>query len=119
MQPSNPTRYRSILSPLVAVSFVGLACSGILMLAHIRAFGVTPFHEAMGIVFAAAGLLHLLVNWRMFTALFRHRLAVVATIAATVLLGGILLAGNLGGDKGRRPRGGPPCVEVAPRAPQR
>jgi len=98
---------RSWVTPLAAVSFTVVAVTGLLMLFHVRIPGIKGAHEWMGVVFALAGLLHLILNWRPLLTCIKCR-AAVAALAACVLL--VLLAWSFPHDeghrRGRRSRGG-------------
>lgn len=58
------------LSPFVAVTYVAVAITGILMLLHVKAPGVHSLHQWGGVLFAVAGTIHLLLNWRMLVSYF-------------------------------------------------
>ncbi len=85
MRTSLPAVARSIVSPVVAVVFGAVASSGILMLLHVRSGALKELHEGAGIALAVAGLIHLTLNWRALTGLFRYRRAFVACALAAVL----------------------------------
>ncbi|MCC7491440.1 MAG: DUF4405 domain-containing protein [Fimbriimonadaceae bacterium] len=95
-------------TPLVAVAFVAVGLTGLLMLCEVRGLPLRGVHEWMGVVLVLAGLWHLLVNWRQFLGHFTHRSAVLATVVA-VLLTTVLLATDQGeqhhGPRGPRPGG--------------
>jgi phosphatidylserine synthase len=100
---------RNWVSPLVAVAFVAVGVSGVLMFFHIRVPGMRYMHEWMGVVLAVAGAVHVLLNWRPFTIHFRSRAAVLAVIAAIVISGGLVFWGA----KHNRRQGPPPRVETS------
>ncbi len=97
----------------MAVTFIAVAVSGILMLAHIRNGGLHGLHQWAGVAMAVAGLVHLAVNWRAFLALFRYRRAIIAGGLATILSVALFAAGSGERQHGRRP--GPPCPEAGSR----
>lgn len=117
MQTSNNSVFREVISPLVAVSFLAVATTGIMMMLHVRFGSIKAVHEWMGVAMAVAALLHLFINWRVFMALYRHLLAVVATLAGLLLLGALLLLvpADKRGGPGDRHDGPPPWI---PRAGQ-
>jgi hypothetical protein len=92
------------LSPFTAVAFVAVALTGILMFFHFRLLAIHGVHEVMGLLFAFAGTLHLILNWRVFVNYFRAKLAVASVVAGVVLCLLLLLAGTL--HEGHE-RGGP------------
>ncbi|MEN6532394.1 MAG: DUF4405 domain-containing protein [Bryobacteraceae bacterium] len=112
MKTPIPTVIRSIISPVVAVTFVAVGATGIMMLAHIRSGALKGLHEWAGLVMAIAALIHLIVNWRAFTSLFRHKKAIVAFALATALSVALFAAGAARKDQGRGRPGGPPCVDT-------
>lgn len=73
------------VSPLTAISFSIVAITGVLMLFHTRIPGMRGLHEWMGVVMVAAGLVHLLLNWKPLVSYFRHRAAVTATVVCLLL----------------------------------
>jgi len=96
--PSKMVR-RSWVTPLAAVSFAVVAVTGLLMLFHVRIPAIQGAHEWMGVVFALAGLLHLILNWRPLLACVKCRSA-VAALAFCVLL--VLAAWSFPHDEGHR-----------------
>ncbi len=84
---------RSIISPITAVTFTAVATTGLLMLGDVGGHRLNPLHEMAGIAFAATGGVHLVLNWRAFTGLFRHRRAIVACGVATALSIALLALG--------------------------
>ena len=79
----NGATWRAWVSPLVAITFLAVSGTGILMLSHVRGGNVRGLHESTGILFALSGLVHLALNWRAFTACFRRRTALVTVAVAT------------------------------------
>jgi len=88
---------RQWLSPLVTVLFAAIALTGLLMSLELRAPGVKPLHEAAGIGFAAAGLAHLVSNWRSLLTYFRKPRGWVTLVAGVLVCVAVLLAGIAGG----------------------
>ena len=101
---------RSWVSPITALAFVVVAGTGLLMLLHVRLPGIKGLHEWMGVAFAVAGLLHVVLNWRPLLACLRRRSAAVALGAALVLCVAALLVpedrDRSGGDRHRGHRAG-------------
>ena len=91
---------RTWVSPFVAVSFIILSITGILMLLHVKNGGIVGLHEWIGVVFVVAGAFHLILNWSAFLSCFRSKQGAVAVIAALVI-SSLLLFGGMFGDKGR------------------
>ncbi len=106
MQIPNSTTLRSIVSPIVAVTFTAVGATGILMLAHVRSFALHAVHEWAGVAMAVASVLHLIINWKAFLSLFRHKRAVIA--CGLAIISAVGLAAAASGHKGVGPRGGPP-----------
>ncbi len=111
MQTPIQTAIRSIISPVVAVTFAVVGVTGVMMLAHIRNGALNKLHEGTGFTMLVAGLIHLVINWRVFVSLFRYKRALVACGLAAALSVSLFVAGSM--QKGRR-QGGPPCVANPP-----
>ncbi len=66
---------KSWLSPFLLVTYIATSVTGIIMLFHVRFPGLYAVHEWGGVLFIIAGILHLVINWRMFTSYFkRHKM---------------------------------------------
>lgn len=95
------------LSPLVAVTFAAVAVTGVMMLLHIRSGMIHAIHEWIGLLFAAVGVAHLVLNWRTFAAYLRSWTAVTAILIGVVLCLVLATMGSVhDGDSGDRH--GPP-----------
>ena len=81
----NGTNWRAIISPAVAITFMSVAGTGVLMLCDLKGGNLRGLHEIAGLVFAAAGLIHLIVNWRPLRACFRRPVALVFFGVATAI----------------------------------
>jgi hypothetical protein len=99
---------RQWLSPLVAVLFASIAVTGVLMWLDVRLPGVKQLHEIGGLVFAAAGIAHVVSNWKALTAYFRKPKAWVTLGAGVLACLALLVAGLAGGGdhEDGRERGG-------------
>jgi hypothetical protein len=86
---------KSWLSPFLAVSFLMVASTGIVLLFHGRVFPLMVLHEFMSVFFCIAGLLHTWVNWRPLIGYFRQRKAFVS-LAVGILMGSLFVAMALG-----------------------
>jgi hypothetical protein len=87
---SIPATLRRVSSVTLAVAFLAMATSGLLMLAVDRLgfqLRMHPVHNAFGIVMVVAGLLHAAFNWKALTAHLRPRWAM--TLGA--LLAGVMV----------------------------
>ena len=113
---------KSWISPLLTGCFVATAGTGVVMLFHVAELMplVKPVHEVISILFLVAGLLHVLVNWRLLLRYFQERReAWVALGIACVVAVVLAVMGALHG--GTRPHGpgfpdGPPPRHQAPPA---
>jgi hypothetical protein len=107
---SMTTNNRGWICALVAVAFFAVGISGLTMLLHLAIpLDVKLLHVVMGIAFVVAGVIHLALNWKTFTAHFRNRPAIIASVAAVLIAVALLIAG--GGDPGRH-RYGPGQEEL-------
>jgi hypothetical protein len=89
MSTSSPVTSRTWISPVLAVAFVVLSVTGILILLHIRTSEINHLHEWIGVLFVIAALFHLILNWKAMLSRFNKKIGIVA--AALVLLIGIAL----------------------------
>ncbi len=106
MQTLTPAVARSIISPVVAVMFAVVAITGLLMLGPAHGGALRGLHEVAGIAMAIAGLAHLVVNWKPFLALFRHKRAIVGCALAAGLAVVLFFAGGNEAAHGRHHRTG-------------
>ena len=101
---------KSLISPLLTGCFVATAGTGVLMLLHVRGLMpvVKPLHEGISILFLAAGVLHVLVNWRRLLRYFQERREAWVALGITCALAAALAAlGALHGGHGPHGPGGP------------
>jgi hypothetical protein len=98
-----PNSSRTWVSPIAATAFTALAVTGILMLFHVKQAGIENLHQWIGVVFCAAILLHMILNWKSLLSYFNKKLAIVATVA-TLLICIVLFVFH--GNK-QHPGGGP------------
>lgn len=96
---------RSWVSPITAFSFLVVATTGVAMLLHWRLPGIKGLHQWVGLVFALAALLHVVLNWWPLLGCLRRRSAAVALGVTLVLSLAALLAptghDRPGGDRRR------------------
>lgn len=98
--------WRAIVSPAVAITFVAVAGTGVLMLCDLKGGGLRGLHEIGGVLFAAACLIHLIINWQPLLACFRRPVALVSlALAAAALI--LTLASSGREHEGDRHHGGP------------
>jgi predicted neutral ceramidase superfamily lipid hydrolase len=80
-----PTTNRTWISPIAAIAFIAVAVTGIIMLFHVHQASIKNLHEWIGVVFAVAGLLHLMLNWKSLISYFNKRIAIVAAVATLLI----------------------------------
>jgi hypothetical protein len=86
---------RSWICALVGVAFAALAISGLMMVSHLRiGLDIKVLHVVMGIIFIAAGAIHLALNWRTFIMHFKNRSAIIAATAAVLIAVALLFVGG-------------------------
>ncbi|MBN2223374.1 MAG: DUF4405 domain-containing protein [Deltaproteobacteria bacterium] len=106
---------RGWICALVTVAFAALAISGPMMLLHLTIpLDLKLLHVVMGIVFVVAGVAHLALNAKTFTAHFRNRPAIVTTVAAVAIAVALLFIGNPGGAGPHRYGPGQEELDVGP-----
>ena len=84
------------VSPFVALSFLIISVTGILMLLHVKSHAVSVLHEWMGLIFVIAGALHLILNWKAFLSCFLEKKSSFAVILVLVLASLLLFGGMFG-----------------------
>jgi hypothetical protein len=101
---------RSWLSPLVAAAFVVISVTGVLLFYHVKSGAIKSLHEWFGWVFVAAGLLHVLLNFRPMLKHMAQRSGIAALLLAIVLTIGLIAFAPAGRGNGPS-REGPPRTE--------
>lgn len=100
------TAHRQWLSPFMGVTFFAVSITGIILLFHHKAEAMNQIHQWGGILFIFGGVLHILLNWRVFLKYFQNSKAIIGACAGVltiVLLVALFpLAGDHGGNHGRR-----------------
>jgi amino acid transporter len=85
------TSSKGWICAVVAVAFITLGISGLLMLLHVTLpFSMKHLHIVMGIVFVVAGVTHLVLNRGTFTAHFRSRSTIIAAVATVAIAAALL-----------------------------
>lgn len=89
MEKTNPLLHKSVITPFTVISFLIISITGIQMFLGIRNHFVSGLHEWVGLAFVLFGVLHLVVNWKVFLTYIRKPLTIVLlvlTIGATPFL---------------------------------
>jgi hypothetical protein len=105
---SQKTNSKGWICAVVAVAFITLAISGLLMLLHTNLpLDMKHLHIVMGIVFIVAGLIHLVLNRNTFTTHFKNRSTIIAAVATVAVASALLfIAPDQDGGPHRYGRGG-------------
>ncbi len=91
------------LSPLLAVLFIGVTFSGLLMFLHLKIPGFKTIHEWGGLFFMVLGIVHLTLNWKLFARYLPKKAAMLGAVAGVAaLLLAVLIAPQ---DNDRHERG--------------
>ena len=85
MSASTPVTHRTWVSPIAAVAFLAVAITGILMLFHVKLPAIKNLHEWIGVLFAAAGILHLILNWKLLLSYFTKKVGLAAAACALLI----------------------------------
>jgi len=72
------------ISPFLAVTFLAVSITGIIMLFHQKIPGINPIHQWGGVLFVIGGIMHLLLNWRPLKAYFNNQKALVGACAGVL-----------------------------------
>ncbi|PJC86687.1 hypothetical protein CSW98_06750 [Vibrio sp. HA2012] len=87
---------KSWLSPFLLITYISTSVTGIFMLFHIKFPGLYPVHEWGGLLFVAAGIFHVIINWKMLVSYFNKdklkRNAIVGTVIGLCLIAIIAVA---------------------------
>ncbi len=86
---------RTWVSPFVAISFLMVGATGILMLLHVKGHAISNLHEWMGFIFVIGGVLHLILNWKGFLSCFQSKqslfaIVLVAAFSLLLVIGGMM-----------------------------
>lgn len=98
------------VTPLTIGSFLLVAITGLLMLVKVRGGLITPAHEWLSLIFLAAGILHLIVNWGATVACLKRTSGWLIVGAFVILIG--LVTAPLGFDDPHGSHGGDPTRQV-------
>lgn len=109
----NPILQKPVLSPFVALSFIAISATGILLFFHIKNGPIIVIHEWFGWAFVAAGLIHLLLNIKQFFAYLKLKSGWASIAVALVLTVALTVIGlnHRGGPDRNRPAGTPPAAQ--------
>lgn len=81
---------KSWVSPFLLITYISTSVTGIFMLFHIKFWGLYPIHEWGGVAFIIAGVLHVILNWKLLTSYFNknsHKTnAILGTAFGVILL---------------------------------
>lgn len=98
-----PHSPKTWLSPFVTVAFAVISITGALLFFHVKNGSVLALHEWFGWLFIAAGLVHLVMNFRPLAAYLRWPAARVSLVVAGVLVALLWIGGaRHEGEHGRR-----------------
>ncbi len=89
----NSLLHKAWLSPFVAVAFVVIAVTGVLLFFHFKNGPIMVLHEWFGWAFVVAGTVHGVLNIRPLMAYLRQTAALVSLGVALILVVGLTLAG--------------------------
>lgn len=79
--------HKQWLSPFTAITFLAVSVSGVFLLFHFKLAGMYQIHQWGGLLFIAAGVLHVVFNWRAFASYFNGKKAIAGAVAAVVGIG--------------------------------
>lgn len=91
---------KAALSPFVAVAFLVLSATGILLFFHLPSGPVKVLHEWFGWLFVIGGTLHVLLNGRPLLAYLRQRVGLISVGCALVFVVALFAAGSHGPNDG-------------------
>lgn len=106
----DPILQKPVLSPFLVTIFAAISVTGVLLFFHIKNGSIVVVHEWLGLIFVVTGLIHLILNFRQFSAYLKLRRSWIAITAAALLILVLALAGL--NHKGGHNRGQPPAMQV-------
>lgn len=94
-------------SLVTGLTFLVISVTGVLLFFHIKSGVIIHLHEWIGMVFLAAAVVHLVINWRSFIAYLSNRSFWVSFLAVAAACALVM---TLPSGHGKGPRGGSPTV---------
>jgi len=82
---SNNNFHKTWVSPGLAIGFLVISVTGILMFFHIENGLIMNLHEWMGLLFVGVGIFHLVINWKAFLSCFKNRPAIISLCAVSII----------------------------------
>jgi hypothetical protein len=87
------------------------------MLLHVNLPAIRNLHHGIGVLFAAVGLLHLILNWKVLLSYFSKKVGVMAAVVALLVCIALSVFHGEdqregGGPGGEGPGGGGPLVQM-------
>ena len=76
---------KEYLSPFLAVTFIVVAVTGLLLFFGIHARWIGVVHEWVSVLLVCAGIIHLILNWRLLKNYLSGRSARVAILAGIII----------------------------------
>lgn len=105
--PSKPS-----LSPFVAIAFLVISATGVLLFFHVKNGPIMVLHEWFGWAFVVAGVVHVLLNIKPLFGYLKMRSGLLSLIIALLLTAALAIVGlNHKGGPHRDPNGQPPSIE--------
>jgi hypothetical protein len=105
---NNPFPKKPALSPFVAIAFLVISVTGVLLYFHVKNGPIIVLHEWFGWAFVVAGILHVLLNIKPLFAYLKLRSGLWSLAAALILT---VILTMIGLNRHRGPNGQPPPFE--------
>jgi uncharacterized membrane protein len=81
---------RNVATPFVAVTFLVIGITGVLLYFHLFESSVKELHENLGMVFVAVALLHLFVHYKSMSNYFTKKAFIIIT-ALTLIISAVFI----------------------------
>lgn len=91
---------KSVITPVTAALFIITAFTGVLLLFHVGGGTAKEIHEVLSVAFVAAAVLHLVLNWRIFTSYLKKPVTIGLGVVVVLVLVAVLGGGQ---ERGRSP----------------
>ena len=92
---------REIATSFTTMTFLVIAISGVMMFFHFNDMLVKELHEILGLVFVAAGVFHVIMNWKSMKNYFSKK-TFISAITIVSLVSSIFIYQSF--DKGDNPK---------------
>jgi uncharacterized membrane protein len=73
------------ISPGLAVVYIIISITGVLMFLHVKNGIIVQLHEWLGFLFIGVGIIHLLINWKLFLSVLKKKSAIISICLVSIV----------------------------------